>query len=52
MSSYSVNPVMRLQYQLEPNMSIEAEMNINATYTSSGTDLYREMIFLGYRWNL
>ena len=52
LGSTSVNPVVRLQYQLQPNMSVEAELNINRTHSNDGYTTWREMLFFGYRWDL
>ena len=52
LGSTSVNPVVRLQYQLQPNMSVEAELNVNRTHSNDGSTAWREMLFFGYRWDL
>lgn len=52
LGSTSVNPVVRLQYQLETNMSVEAELNVNRTVSNDGYTTWREMLFFGYRWDL
>lgn len=50
MSSFSVNPSFRVQYQLEPHVSIESELNVNYTHSNSG-EMWRELLFVGYRWD-
>lgn len=50
LSSYSVNPSFRAQYQFQPNVSLESELNVNYTHSTAG-DMWRELLFVGYRWD-
>lgn len=54
--TWKVNPTVRLNYHWRENMSFEAELNIDRTYTDdpvavTKTTTWRETLFAGYRWD-